>query len=101
MYRSGQWVDVLYRNDSGLIENDRFTEFTSPRYPQDVHGSGCTFSSLIAGLLVKGLELEPAIVEAKNTITNFIGSGFLLTVPLSDDVNGGTGYININARGWN
>jgi hydroxymethylpyrimidine/phosphomethylpyrimidine kinase len=91
-------VDVLYRNDSGLTENDRFTEVSSPRYPQDVHGSGCTFSSLITGLLVKGLELEPAIVEAKNIITDFIGSGFLLKVPLSDDVDGGAGESTEIAR---
>ena len=79
-------IDILYRSDPDLDESRKFIEVSSPRYPQDVHGSGCTYSSLLAGLLAKGLKLEPALREAKSRITEFIVSGSLLTVPFGDEV---------------
>jgi hydroxymethylpyrimidine/phosphomethylpyrimidine kinase len=78
-------IDILYQNDPDMTENDRLKEFSAQRYPNDVHGSGCTFSSLITGLLAKNEPLETAITEAKNWITEFIGTGYLLTVPLEND----------------
>jgi hydroxymethylpyrimidine/phosphomethylpyrimidine kinase len=74
-------VDILYRNSNGIPDRDRFSNFSAPRFPNDYHGSGCTFSSLITAYMVKGSELELAIGQAKRKITELIGSGYLLTVP--------------------
>ena len=74
-------VDILYMNRPELPDTERFRTFSTPRYPNDVHGSGCTFSALITGLLAKGMDLEPAVADAKIRMTDLIGSGYLLTVP--------------------
>jgi hydroxymethylpyrimidine/phosphomethylpyrimidine kinase len=51
-----------------LLANRRWTRFSSPRMKVDVHGTGCTFASLIAGNLAKGKDLEEAIKISKGMI---------------------------------
>jgi len=43
-----------------------------------VHGSGCTFSSLIAGLLALGENPNDAVERAKNMLWNMINFGYAL-----------------------
>ena len=52
-------VDVLYHD--GV-----FYEFRRPRMAHDAHGSGCVFSSLLAGLLALGEDLPSAVRKAGN-----------------------------------
>ena len=54
-------VDVLY--------NGEFHTFKGPRYNKDVHGTGCTLSSLLTGYLAKGYEVEKALLLSKRMIT--------------------------------
>src|SRR3989441_4714200 len=54
----GELVDLLYRDGE-------FTEYRGYRYPQDLHGSGCTLAASIAGYLATGLGLVPAIEKAR------------------------------------
>ncbi|MCU0852435.1 MAG: bifunctional hydroxymethylpyrimidine kinase/phosphomethylpyrimidine kinase [Thermoplasmata archaeon] len=51
-----------------LLVNRKWTRFSSPRMNVDVHGTGCTFASLIAGNLAKGKGLEEAIKISKGII---------------------------------
>jgi hydroxymethylpyrimidine kinase/phosphomethylpyrimidine kinase len=41
-------------------------KITSPRVDADVHGTGCTFASLIAAHLAKGFGLEDSVKRSKN-----------------------------------
>jgi hydroxymethylpyrimidine/phosphomethylpyrimidine kinase len=53
-----QAVDLLVRAD-GVIE------LAYPRVDGALHGAGCTYSSLIAGLMARGHDLVPAVREAR------------------------------------
>ncbi|MCK5561767.1 MAG: bifunctional hydroxymethylpyrimidine kinase/phosphomethylpyrimidine kinase [Thermoplasmata archaeon] len=72
-------IDILYRNAPELPDEERFSEFTATRAPKLVHGSGCTFSALITGLLAQGMELRAAIEAAKARISSGIKCGYYLT----------------------
>jgi len=50
----GPLVDLLFRDGE-------FIEFRSPRYPADLHGSGCTLAASIAGYLALGHGLDEAV----------------------------------------
>ena len=63
----GELVDLLYRDGE-------FTEYRGYRYPQDLHGSGCTLAASIAGYLATGLGLVPAIEKARQRVA----LGFLM-----------------------
>lgn len=52
-------VDVLVTEDGEAIE------LAYPRLEGSLHGAGCTYASLIAGLMARGHELEPAVHEAR------------------------------------
>ncbi len=64
--QEGQAVDVLYdgRTLHEIVSDWRPTENT--------HGSGCTFSAAITAGLASGLELEPAVRQAKNVVSEAI-----------------------------
>ncbi len=48
-----------------LVTADGTTELAYPRVPGELHGAGCTYASLIAGLLARGHPLELAVHEAR------------------------------------
>lgn len=56
-----------------LFTGGVFTEFPADRIDtKHTHGSGCTYSAAITGLLAGGLELRRAILQAKRFITDAI-----------------------------
>ncbi|OKY77710.1 MAG: Hydroxymethylpyrimidine/phosphomethylpyrimidine kinase ThiD [Candidatus Methanohalarchaeum thermophilum] len=48
-----------------LINKNGIKKYQGKKFDKKTHGSGCTFSSAIAGYLAKGLTLETAIDKAK------------------------------------
>lgn len=65
---SKEAIDVLYTKDD-------IQRFPSPRMVgYDKHGSGCVFSSAIAGYMAKGFTLREALIGAKKYINQFIKS---------------------------
>ncbi len=55
--------------------------YTAPRYKtKNTHGTGCSLSSAIAAGLAKGLELEAAIFEAKEYISQAIKAADMLDI---------------------
>lgn len=58
----GEPVDLLY-------DGRTFTEFRGPRIEtRSDHGTGCTFSAAITALLARGVEVLPAVGEAKRFV---------------------------------
>jgi hydroxymethylpyrimidine/phosphomethylpyrimidine kinase len=56
-----------------LLYDGSFTEFPADRVEtKNTHGTGCTYSAAITGLLASGLELRRAILQAKRFITEAI-----------------------------
>jgi hydroxymethylpyrimidine kinase/phosphomethylpyrimidine kinase len=56
-----------------LLYEGSFTEFPADRIgTKNTHGTGCTYSAAITGLLAGGLELRRAILQAKRFITEAI-----------------------------
>jgi hydroxymethylpyrimidine/phosphomethylpyrimidine kinase len=55
-----------------LFDGHRFYTFSLPRISEKVHGSGCTFSALIAGYIAKGIELSETIPLAKRMVWTMI-----------------------------
>lgn len=68
-------VDYLYNRD--------LQKFSAQRYSKDVHGTGCTFASLIAGGLVKGFSVPQAVELAKRIVT----SGIKNSLEIGDGVD--------------
>ena len=62
-----------------FYDGRQFLEFRASRVPtRNTHGSGCTFASAIAAFLAKGLELEDAVGQAKEYVTEAIRHSFPL-----------------------
>ena len=62
--------------DDVLYENGNFRWFKGERInTSNTHGTGCVLSSAIASNLAKGMELEDAIVRAKEYISGALASG--------------------------
>jgi hydroxymethylpyrimidine/phosphomethylpyrimidine kinase len=62
----GPATDVLYADGA-------WREFTSPRLDtRHTHGTGCTYSAAVTALLACGNQLEDAVAQAKEYITNAI-----------------------------
>jgi hydroxymethylpyrimidine/phosphomethylpyrimidine kinase len=65
-----------------------YAEFSGPRYPFDVHGSGCCLSAAITAFIAKGLSPKAACEQAKPFIDAAIshaaraGSGVRVAHPL-------------------
>jgi hydroxymethylpyrimidine/phosphomethylpyrimidine kinase len=56
-----------------LFYDGAFTEFPADRIgTKNTHGTGCTYSAAITGLVASGLELRRAILQAKRFITEAI-----------------------------
>ena len=56
-----------------LLYKDEFTEFPAERVnTKNTHGTGCTYSAAITGLLASGLDLRRAVRQAKQFITDAI-----------------------------
>ncbi len=72
-----------------LLHDDVLTEFTSPRLPIKVHGSGCTLSSYIAGYLAQGCDIRHAVAGSKRRIQDAIalstrlGKGMAIVNPMA------------------
>ncbi len=74
-----------------LFDGKKSVEFTSPRLTkEEVHGTGCVFSSAIAGELAKGKALKEAIARAKEFVSlaiqfrNTSGLGIAHAEPLAE-----------------
>jgi hydroxymethylpyrimidine/phosphomethylpyrimidine kinase len=66
-----QSTDVLYESFSGQLSH-----YSAPRIEtNNTHGTGCTLSSAIAAYLAQGLELAPAIGEAKTYLQQALQQG--------------------------
>jgi hydroxymethylpyrimidine/phosphomethylpyrimidine kinase len=64
-----------------LVEATSVTRLAAARVPtRNTHGTGCTLSSAIAAGLAKGLELAPAVREAKAFVSAAILASERLTV---------------------
>ncbi|MEA3457097.1 MAG: bifunctional hydroxymethylpyrimidine kinase/phosphomethylpyrimidine kinase [Candidatus Thermoplasmatota archaeon] len=60
-----------------LFNGKEYAIFSLPKLPgKKPHGSGCTFSSLIAGLLALGERPNNAVERAKNILWNMIYYGY-------------------------
>ncbi len=72
-----------------LLQDGQFTEFTSPRLPIKVHGSGCTLSSYIAGYLAQGCDVKRAVSGSKRRVQDAIamsstlGKGMAIVNPMA------------------
>jgi len=62
-------VDVLY-------DGKKFLFYSKKKMNKKAHGSGCTYSSLVAGLVAKGYRVENAVGTAKEMISGMIESGY-------------------------
>ncbi len=65
--------------ENRLFGNHRLLEtFTWERLPEQYHGSGCTLSAAIAGLLGQGLEVFTAVHEAQEYAWEALRNGYRL-----------------------
>jgi hydroxymethylpyrimidine/phosphomethylpyrimidine kinase len=62
-------VDVLY-------DGKKFRMYAGKKIGKKAHGSGCTYSSLVAGLVAKGYSAENAVGTAKEMINRVIEYGY-------------------------
>ncbi|UCF12347.1 MAG: bifunctional hydroxymethylpyrimidine kinase/phosphomethylpyrimidine kinase [Thermoplasmatales archaeon] len=64
-------IDILYNSK-------KFYEFSLPRIPnKKAHGSGCTLSAIITGLLALGVTPVEAVRKAKYIIWDMINQGYI------------------------
>lgn len=61
-----------------ILYNGRYEFFSSKKLNRKLHGTGCSFSSLIAGNLAKGKSLRESISLAKESITMMIENSYNL-----------------------
>jgi hydroxymethylpyrimidine/phosphomethylpyrimidine kinase len=61
-----------------LVTPDETIELSYPRVDGKLHGAGCTYSSLVAGLLARGHELEAAVREARARMHRAIERSYAL-----------------------
>ena len=60
-----------------FFDGEKHIVYSLPRIPQKkAHGSGCTFSSLIAGYLALGNPIEKAVQQAKQSLWMMIKRGY-------------------------
>jgi hydroxymethylpyrimidine/phosphomethylpyrimidine kinase len=52
-----------------LVDDDGVFPFVGPRFPWDVHGSGCCLSAAIAARLAQGADLRTAVRDGKVVVT--------------------------------
>jgi hydroxymethylpyrimidine kinase/phosphomethylpyrimidine kinase len=86
-----------------LLYDDDFTEFTSPRLPIKVHGSGCTLSSYIAGYLAQGYDVRKAVAGSKRRVQDAIamssrlGKGMAIVNPMATKQKEAMRYLRIES----
>jgi len=72
----GGHLDNTHAHDV-LFDGERFTVLSLPKIPdKKAHGSGCTLSALITGLLVLGETPDFAVRKAKHILWNMIEQGY-------------------------
>jgi hydroxymethylpyrimidine/phosphomethylpyrimidine kinase len=60
-----------------LFDGNDFFELSLPRIPKrKAHGSGCTFSALLTGLLAQGNNIQSAFTKSKHILWNMINNGY-------------------------
>jgi hydroxymethylpyrimidine/phosphomethylpyrimidine kinase len=64
-------VDVLYDGSTSKFELYSM-EYVTHSAEKRIHGTGCTYSALITGLLAKGSSIDTAVQVAKENITTAI-----------------------------
>ena len=76
LIKGGHITDSDYSTDI-LYDGIKFTQYESKRInTQNTHGTGCTYSSAITANLAKGLDMEKAVENAKEYITQAISNSF-------------------------
>ncbi|MCD6130685.1 MAG: bifunctional hydroxymethylpyrimidine kinase/phosphomethylpyrimidine kinase, partial [Candidatus Hydrothermae bacterium] len=68
--------------DVFLYENE-FQIFTHPRFPHEIHGTGCTLSSLILSYIAHGHSPPEAVEKSIGEIENWIKNGKLIKLSCS------------------
>jgi len=68
--------------DVFLYENE-FQIFTHPRFPHEIHGTGCTLSSLILSFIALGHSPPEAVEKSIGEIENWIKNGKLIKLSCS------------------
>ncbi|MDE6443114.1 MAG: bifunctional hydroxymethylpyrimidine kinase/phosphomethylpyrimidine kinase [Muribaculaceae bacterium] len=69
-------IDIFYNAESGNIirlESERVET-------ENTHGTGCTLSSAVAAGLAKGMNLDHAVISAKEYLTSALTSGATLSI---------------------
>ncbi len=62
-----------------FFDGDSFVELSGPRFDTPhTHGTGCTFASAIAAGLALGLDLQAAVAQAKDLVTEAVRHGLPL-----------------------
>lgn len=82
--------DILFVNSASEIQSIIFSAESIKT--RNIHGTGCTLSAAITAYMARGCDLEQAISEAKNFITQAIRNGA--------DVEVGAGFGPVN-HGFN
>lgn len=73
----GGHLQASQGSDDLFFDGQRFVEFTSERIDcTSSHGTGCTLSSLIAGHLASGTEMEEAIQKSKTYVSNSLRTSY-------------------------
>ncbi len=73
----GGHLDNTHAHDV-LFDGERFTVLSLPKIPdKKAHGSGCTLSALITGLLALGETPDFAVRKAKHILWNMIEQGYI------------------------
>jgi len=73
----GGHLDNTYAHDV-LFDGKRFTVLSLPKIPdKKAHGSGCTLSTLITGLLALGEKPDFAVKKAKHILWNMMEQGYV------------------------
>lgn len=60
-----------------LVDSEGVWPFSGPRFPFEVHGSGCCLSAAIAGGLAQGLSLRGAVALGKNIVSGAIAASIM------------------------
>lgn len=71
-------------------QNEETEEFSWPRLPHTYHGSGCTLSSALAGLVARGLNIPEAAAQAQDYTWHALQNGYRL----------GMGQLHPNRLFW-
>ena len=77
----GGGLSDLNSDDCLMIEGESPQWLKQDRIDtQNIHGTGCTFSSAVAAFLARSLNLEDAVIEAKTYLTKSLKAGATKTL---------------------